>query len=85
MAEEKRFEIITGQTRCRVGETLSTDWICANIIFSLQLCMVCVTGPEALISSEDYSGVWKEGTRLAMPKTNLRARLLIIEARFRGY
>ena len=47
--------------------------------------MVCVIGPDALISFEDYSGVQKEGTRLAMPKTNLHAGLLIVEARFRGY
>ena len=31
--------------------------------------MVCVTGPDTIIASEDYSGVRKEGTRLAMPKT----------------
>ena len=28
--------------------------------------------------------VWRR-TRLAMPKTNLRAGLIVIEARFRGY
>ena len=46
---------------------------------------IIYTGPDILTSSEDYSGVRKEGTRLAMPKTNLRAGLLVIEARFRGY
>ena len=47
--------------------------------------MVRVTGPDTIIVSEDYFGVRKRGTRLAMPKTNLRAGLLVIEARFRGY
>ena len=30
-------------------------------------------------------GVFRGGTRLAMPKTRLRARLIVIEAWFRGY
>ena len=30
-------------------------------------------------------GVFGEGTRLAMPKTRLRAALIVIEAWFRGY
>ena len=34
---------------------------------------------------DDYFGVFGEGTRLAMPKTILRAGLVIIEAWFRGY
>ena len=56
-----------------------------SIIFSLLLRMVCVTGPDTIIASGDYLGVGTKGTRLAMPKTNLRAGLLVIEARFRGY
>ena len=52
-----------------------------GIIFSA----IIYIGLDILTSSEDYSGVRKEGTRLAMPKTNLRAGLLVIEARFRGY
>ena len=32
-----------------------------------------------------YIGVFGEGTRLAMPKTRLRAGLVVIEAWFRGY
>ena len=34
---------------------------------------------------DDYFGVFGEGTRLAMPKTILRARLIVIAAWFRGY
>ena len=47
--------------------------------------MVCVTGPDTIVASGDYLEFRKKGTRLAMPKTNLRAGLLVIEARFRGY
>ena len=52
-----------------------------NIILSVVVC----TGLDTIITSEDYLGVRKRGTRLAMPKTNLHAGLLVIEARFRGY
>ena len=55
-----------------------------KIIFSLWLCVVCVTGPDTSICSKtivEFEG----GTRLAMPKTGLRAGYLVIEARFRGY
>ena len=32
-----------------------------------------------------YLGVFGDGTRLAMPKTELHAGLIVIEAWFRGY
>ena len=32
-----------------------------------------------------FYGVFEGGTRLAMPKTKLRAGLIVIEAWFRGY
>ena len=47
--------------------------------------MVCVTGPDTIIASEDYLGVWKEGNPPCNAEDNLRAELLVIEARFRGY
>ena len=34
---------------------------------------------------EIYLGLFGDGTRLAMPETNLRAGLIVIEAWFRGY
>ena len=34
---------------------------------------------------DDYFGVFRDGTRLAMPKTRLRAGLIVIEAWFTGY
>ena len=37
--------------------------------------------PDAI---QQVHGIWRR-TRLAMPKTNLRAGLIVIEAWFRGY
>ena len=56
-----------------------------KIIFSLWLCMVCVTGPDTIIAFEDYLGVRIEGNPPCNPEDNLRAGLLVIEARFRGH
>ena len=50
--------------------------------------MVCedhFADPDMVYVFDDYLGVFREGTRLAMPKTILRARLIVIEAWFRGY
>ena len=50
--------------------------------------MVCGTyfaEPDTILVFEDYFGVFGKGTRLAMSKTTLRARLIVIEAWFRGY
>ena len=33
------------------------------------VCGTCVADPDTLVASEDYVGVFGEGTRLAMPKT----------------
>ena len=47
--------------------------------------MVCMTGPDTIIVSEDYLGVRKEGNPPCNAEDNLRVGLLVIEARFRGY
>ena len=47
--------------------------------------MVCVTGPDTIIASEDYLGVRIEGNPSCNAEDNLRAGLLVIEAKFRGY
>ena len=47
--------------------------------------MVCVTGPDTIIASEDYLEVWIEGNPPCNAEDNLRVGLLVIEARFRGY
>ena len=41
--------------------------------------------PDTVYVFDSYLGVFGEGTRLAMPKTRLRAGLIVIEAWFRGY
>ena len=47
--------------------------------------MEYVTGPDIIITSEDYLGVRKEGNPPCNAENNLRTGLLVIEARFRGY
>ena len=41
--------------------------------------------PDTILVFKIFHGVFGGGTRLAMPKTKLRAGLIIIEAWFRGY
>ena len=59
--------------------------LCKKYILSLRFCVVCVTGPDTIIAFEDYLGVWKKGNPPCNAEDNLRAGLLVIEARFRGY
>ena len=41
--------------------------------------------PDTVYVFDNYFGVFGDGTRLAMLKTRLRARLIVIEAWFKGY
>ena len=41
--------------------------------------------PDTILVFNIFYEVFREGTRLAMPKTILRAGLVVIEAWFRGY
>ena len=41
--------------------------------------------PYMVYMFNSHFGVFGEGTRLAMPKTIVRAGLIVIEAWFRGY
>ena len=41
--------------------------------------------PDTIQVFDNYFGLFGEGTRLAMPKTRLRAGHIFIEAWFRGY
>ena len=41
--------------------------------------------PDTVYVFDDHFGIFGGGTRLAMPKTILRAGLIVIEAWFRGY
>ena len=43
------------------------------------------TGLDTILIFKFFRGVFEGGTRLAMPKTILRAGLIVIEAWFRGY
>ena len=58
--------------------------ICENIILSTVECGTYFAGSDTILVFKFFC-VFGEGTRLAMPKTILRAGLIIIEAWFRGY
>ena len=40
-----------------------------NIVLSTVVCGICFAEPDTFSMSEDYCGVFRERTRLAMPKT----------------
>ena len=48
-------------------------------------CGISFIEPDTILVLKFFCGVFGEGTRLAMPETNLRAGLIVIEAWFRGY
>ena len=49
------------------------------------VCGTCFAESDTILVFKIFYGVFGGGTRLAMPKTNLHAGLIVIEARFRGY
>ena len=53
--------------------------------FRFILCEDHLADPDTVYVFDNHFGVFGEGTRLAMPKTILRAGLIVIEAWFRGY
>ena len=61
----------------------SLQW-CVKIILQNRTLFV-TAGPDTVYVFDNNLGVFGEGTRLAMPKTRLRAGLIVIEAWFRGY
>ena len=54
-------------------------------MFPTMVCEGHLTDLDTVYVFDNYFGVFGEGTRLAMLKTRLRARLIVIEAWFRGY
>ena len=56
-----------------------------DIVLSMVVCGICFAEPDTILVFEIFYGVFGEGTHLAMPKTILRAGLIVIEAWFRGY
>ena len=49
------------------------------------VCGTYFAGSDTILVFKFFCDVFGEGTRLAMPKTILRAGLIVIEAWFRGY
>ena len=66
-------------------QNVSTDYICGNIILSTVVCGTYFAGLDTVLVFKLFHGVFEGGTRLAMPKTTLRAGLIVIEAWFMGY
>ena len=66
-------------------QNVSVDYICGNIILSMVVCGTYFAGSDTILVFKFFRGVFGGGTRLAMPKTILRVRLIVIEAWFRGY
>ena len=58
---------------------------CGNIILSTVVCGTYFVGSDTILVLKFFRSVFGGGTRLAMPKTTLRAGLVVIEAWFRGY
>ena len=55
-----------------------------NIVLTTVVCGTCFAESDTILVFKIFR-VFVKGTRIAMPKTRLRARLIIIEAWFRGY
>ena len=55
-----------------------------NIILSTVVCEDHFVDPDTVYVFDNKIGVFREGTRLAMPKTRLHAGLIVIEAWFRA-
>ena len=51
----------------------------------MEVCRTCFAEPDTAYVFDNNLGVFGGGTRLAMPKTRLRAGFIVIEAWFRGY
>ena len=77
--------IMTGPWRDVMLSNVSADWICGNIILSTVVCGTYFAETDTILVFKILHGVFGGGTRLVMPKTKLRAGLIIIEAWFRGY
>ena len=56
-----------------------------DIVLSTVVCGICFAEPDTILVFKIFYGVFGGGTRLAMPKTTLRAGLIVIEAWFKGY
>ena len=57
----------------------------AHQVYKVLFCEDHLTDPDTVQVFDNYFGVFEDGTRLAMSKTEPRAGLIVIEAWFRGY
>ena len=64
---------------------LLADYIYGIIVLSTVVCEDHFANPDRAYVFDKNLGLFGGGTRLAMPKTILRARLIVTEAWFRGY
>ena len=83
--DKKRFKIMTGQARCHITKSCQKIRLVDYYILSAVVCGVCVTGPDTIVSFEDYIGVFRKGNPPCNAEDNLRAGHHVIEAWFRGY
>ena len=67
-----------------IPQNTSADRTCVHIILSTEVRGIYFAEPDTIRVFTIFSGLFKGGTRLAMPNI-MRAGLIIIEARFRGY
>ena len=69
-------------SRCAIRQQIRF----VRILFSLRWYVELIFAePDTILVFNIFYEVFEGGTRLAMPKTNLRAGLVVIEAWFRGY
>ena len=71
--------------RCHVAKACQQIKICGNIILFTVECGTYFAGSDTILVFKFFCDVFGGRTRLAMPKTTLRAGLIVIEAWFRGY
>ena len=65
-------------------QNVLADLICGNIILSTVVCGTCFAESDTILVFKIFHEVFGGGTRLAMPKTILRAGLIVIESLVQG-
>ena len=65
-------------------EKSSADYICGNIILSTVVCGTRFAESDTILVFKILYGVFRGGTCLVMPKTILRAGLIVIESLVQG-
>ena len=69
-------------SRCGIRQEIRFVQILFSLRWYVELIFV---EPDTILVFNIFYEVFRGGTRLAMPKTILRAGLIVIEAWFRGY